>query len=523
MEWAPATQKYLDRLWLAANLAKKWGQASVSTEGTLAETLSVGGISLWEASAVDFARLYLPTLLDRDFQFRGLLHQFRSRGSTAKHNLLVHREIRRWVRNSVPLTTAQPLFLGSTEYIYRDVLWPVVLEYGRGQDATTIYDSVVWRPAAPAFEGIFESTWQHWLPAVKKRAADFRASVRSLQRGLMGSSEFRKVFFQDGENVWPWMERILTRMFEVHWPRLARHIAISEHVMASSKPSVVVSGDVADPWTRVFCFQARRVGIPSVQVQFGLCGPDSTEWQFCAADRLLVWGEQSANMMELHGVSRRRMSITGSARHDSSCVQSVSSQQVGLPHGKVAVLFASVYYLASYDPNSTAAVIEQIKTSIIEAAISTPEIFLMIKPHPREDGDALLRLVGNRKNITVLDPATDIREFIGLAQVFITFGSTSTVDALIANKLTVCPLFGEWCWTDLQMYANSGATVVVRTAAEIRVLFSRIGAGHVPQMIKALAAARQEFLIKWTNHADGQSARRVKDAIDGMAHRRLPE
>jgi hypothetical protein len=73
------------------------------------------------------------------------------------------------------------------------------------------------------------------------------------------------------------------------------------------------------------------------------------------------------------------------------------------------------------------------KTAIFEAAKKTRGIVLVIKPHTQENVGQTRALVGDAENIIFAERDSDIRHLIMTCDAFISFGSTATIDALIAG------------------------------------------------------------------------------------------
>ena len=53
---------------------------------------------------------------------------------------------------------------------------------------------------------------------------------------------------------------------------------------------------MADLRTRLFCLAGRVLGIPLLEVQFGLYAEDSVEWQFLVAERVAALAKQMAGL-----------------------------------------------------------------------------------------------------------------------------------------------------------------------------------------------------------------------------------
>jgi hypothetical protein len=95
-----------------------------------------------------------------------------------------------------------------------------------------------------------------------------------------------------------------------------------------------------------------------------------------------------------------------------------------------------------------------------------------------------------------------------ICDAFISFGSTATIDALIADKLTICPIFPGWVFSDL--FKNCGATLVPESDEEIISIFRMIANGSYHNIKARLEPARQDFLKRCVYRTDGMATARVE-------------
>ena len=328
----------------------------------------------------------------------------------------------------------------------------------------------------------------------------------------------------EGQPLWPQLKDTFDRVLGVYLPRLVPLAAVADHILDHHRPALVVSPDVADPRTRLYTILAARRGIPSLEIQFGVAGPESIEWRFMAADRVAAWGQQAANVLAAHGVPLERIAVTGSPRHDDLSgppdrEAPEARARLGIPEGNAMVLLASVYYLDEYSSVADPVLPELLrvtKLAVFDAAERIPGLSLVVKPHPQENVAELKRLVGSRRNIRVVEPRVDIRDLIKLCDAFIApADSTSVLDALIANKLTIRPAFPGWIWSDF--FTASGATVTPRSADEIASCLMMVVNGSRARVQASLEPARRRLLSTWVGGTDGQASARVETLILEMA------
>ena len=513
----------------SADLVKAWGQAQLPSGKTLAEMLSLQGFPLWEAMAVDIARLHVPKALKMGRQPAWFAQEVRPYLSWAKHTALNRIRNRRTSQACaawVPKPTF--LFLGFSDYMYRDVLQPISVRLAECKEVSTVSlqgQQRVQSIKSRAEQDGFQSIWQHWDGEVDAQVRSLRKGLQAAELELQGTGVLPRVIQDQDRPLWPQMKDMFNWLFRVYLPLLLPQVVIARHILERHQPALVISPDVADPRTRLYCLLARQVGIPSLEIQFGAFGEDSIEWQFFVADRLAVWGDQAYEVMLAHGVPAGRITITGSPRHD--CLINITDTDVtrirariGIPEGSVMVLFSSVYeeggsevFSNPENPN----LISLMKKAVFQAADQADGLCLVVKPHPLENARKTRQLAGKMRNIQFTDPRADIRELTKACDVFVAVtGSTTVTDALIANKLTIIPVFPGWIWSD--QFVKSGAILVPRSAEEVAHCLQMVVEKDYRARIQTeLEPARQRFLRQWVGQADGQASARIEALVRQMA------
>jgi hypothetical protein len=317
------------------------------------------------------------------------------------------------------------------------------------------------------------------------------------------------------------MKHIFTWLFRIYLPLLLSQVAIARHILEQHRPILLISPDVADPRTRLYCLLGRQLGIPSLEIQFGMYGEEGVEWQFFVADRLAAWGEKAREVLIAHGVPAERITMTGSPRHDSLVEMPASDvawtrARLGVPEGSSIVVFASTYSPSPYDDFVDPKLLVLVKKAVFQAADKATGLCLVVKPHPLENVCETKRLARECRNILFTDPHAEIRELIKACDAFVTLGTTSTVDALIAKKLIIWPALPGLVWWD-DNFIKSGATLVARSEEELVRSLQMIVDGSRNRILADLEPSRQRFLRQWVHKADGQASARIEALALQMA------
>lgn len=502
----------------SADLVKSWADAVLPTGKTLRQTLTIDGISLWDIIAVEFAMYRVPKVVTPDASLPSKMKIIRPCFGRAKDEILKFFK----QKTSTQGCTSWPqkptvLFLGFSESFYLSALSPVEDYISKEYGIRTIVLRDGYTDQAQ--DSKYQYHWQHWDSGVKDYLAGFKQEFRSVTKLLYSQSVLTAIIQKQGQTLWPLMRDTFSWFFRQRIPQLLPQIAVAKHILETHRPAIVVSPDAADPRTRIYYLLCRKFNIPSLEIQFGLAGPDSVEYQFFRADHIAAFGQVSRNIMLAYGVSEKKITITGSPRHDGLKLITLKEREkircrLGLPVDKKIILFAASYYMSGYPEIKAKG--ELMTEAIFEAADKLSGACLVVKPHPvfLHQSKDLRRAAGARRNIIFVDPKSNIQDLIQACDVFVAFGSTATLDALIANKLTITPAFKGWSAND--QFVESKATLVPRTLEEIEQVFEIVSNGSIPERISQLSDARDKLLNNWVFNADGQASNRICNLIKEM-------
>src|SRR4030042_4349546 len=510
----------LSTLQYTTGLVKTWGQSRLPKGGTLAEALTLNGIPFWDVFAVELARIYMPAALTSNSDIRQIIRPYLTR---AKHTLRAFVHKRSTLGCSTWPINQTILCLGFSDYMYRDVLQPVanlLAEHPHCQVVSLSDKS--WHKANQSLcqDVLYQTVWQHWNKQVCRQISHLKQEVPLTKKNLRTSDYMLSIVRDDDQNMQRCLEHVLNLFFRVFLPFFMPQAIVARHILESHRPGVVILLDVADPRTRIYTLLCRQMDIPCMEVQFGPTGVEGIEieWQFLAADKVAVWGKTSKEAMLKHGIPEEKIIITGSPRHD--CLVNVPDAaakemraKLGVPEKSVMVLLASAYQLKTYSDYSNPGILRSMKRAVFEAANNTPGIFLVVKPHPLENVRETSSFAGKNKKIIFVSQKSDIRELTRICDVFVSFGSTATADALVAGKLVICPVFPEWIWSELLM--NTGATLVPTSPQEVLETFRLVASGAHEGVRAKLETARQTFLSNLVYRTDGLATERVaKESLD---------
>lgn len=513
----------VDDLYRSAELVKSIGASLLPDGRSVSEAFTMEGISYWEVFAVELSRIYLPPCLSGSGGKRVFAKVIRPNLVRVKHFFC---DLARFHKHSLEYSE-QParegiLCLDFSDHISRDVLQPVVRYLAENQDKEiTCLRDRQWPISAGTLRPnvLHRITWNFWHDELRLKARVLRRQMGLAKKSLMKSKALKQIVDTIDPDLWGRIQPALNRLLVGEFATLIRHGIFSRHILEQQRPSLVIVGDIADPRTRIYLLQCKALGIPCLALQFGIIGPASIEWRFFPADLVAVWGRDSKETLISHGVSSSQIAITGSPRNDAlfnfptSEISAIKKKQ-GIPEGCPVVLLASTFQLKSYDEYSDPELLRAMKRAIFDSVDQFDNVYLVVKPHPSEDENETMSFASTNSNIIFVSRTEDIRELIMICDCFISFGSTTTVDALLLNKLVICPAFAGWVWSNY--FIDTGAVHSPRSPDEIREVFKLISTDNHTRLANQLALARDQLIEHWIYRNDGLGAQRIANLALSM-------
>jgi hypothetical protein len=297
-----------------------------------------------------------------------------------------------------------------------------------------------------------------------------------------------------------------------------KYLAVAYYILLKFPPKALVSIDVADPRTRIFTLLANQLNIPVIQLQAGPINEDCVEWRFVYDNLVLAHGRRGQSALEEHGIPRDRILAVGSAKHEGVLAFGKQSSLVlrerfGIMQTtKIVVLLSSYTELLLTNPefSKQIPIFEQMYDAIVCGISNRTSLALVIKPHPLEKIDKLNALAKMHERIYVTGSRENTSELIACADAVISFGSTSTLDAILLDKLTICPQFNGWMG---EYFQNSGAVVVPKNVMDIERLLDLIDQNLTDDLMESVKTARLKFLQDVTTGMGSGATRRIVEQI----------
>ena len=509
---------FIQKLEAAADRVKGWGAVDVGNGMTLREALTVDGVPFWDAMVVDLALYRVPNVGNyrrgsRMIELlRPIVAPFR------------YRSLRDFAngRESAELPRApRALLLGFSPYMTRDILEPIAQALPRVSDLVPIVLGPSFPPADSPSQVVHRTWSEHWSGASKQRSKALSKALGkriTYLRAIASSQELFRGMNRASRSAIA--ERLTNAFTQYGRYILVPHAAVAQDVLATLRPEVIISPDVADPRTRLYSLLGAQYGVPTLEVQLGVFGGEATEWRFFQSAGVAVWGAHSRQVLARHGVPESCIHITGSPRHDS--LNETSPEQVvgirrrfDVPESHRLIVLASVYSLNAYQTQDELSVLRAMKRDVFEIVGRTWGIVLIVKPHPLEDLSETRRLGPDFANVIFAEPQEDIRGLISASDGLLTFGSTVTLDALILNKPTVSLAYPGWDWGEL--FVEGGATEVCVNRSDIEMAVAAMARDGGQSLLERHALERVQFLSEWIGTTRGHASHLIARLTARMA------
>lgn len=494
--------KVTEGLHFSAKKIKDIGDTVLINGKTIEEYFAYNGVSFWKCAQPDMALHILPPIL-----FKNDVNNFYQ--SKAK---LYLKSIKYQIKEILSTIRGQYFFnnsrsnnyvwflLASTEYIYRDTLSVLNSQLNSNSIIVDNYVSLFNKSNKVR---IFSCDWVKRLKLFFKIKGEFRR-----KRKYFYDNELDHLCSLHPEIPKRGMYLLIFWLTNVFVKRNIINLINTENCFQYNLPQVVVSGDVADPLNRFYSEVAKKRDILVVDIQFGVYDETSVEWKFCLADKVIVWGKYFYNLFhDVHNIEKSKLEILGSPRFDyllkrSDTIKVYSSNNI-------KILFASMYTaISDYDASYDVSLIRKFKEMVISVCKEYENLVeLIIKPHPLED-ISWIKDISNDKFCKILEKKEDIRNHLEDIDVFLTFGSTSTFDALLSNKIVLSANTQGLVWWD-DLFIKEGVSISIESESTLRNFILDFCSTNRERILEDNKIKINRFLENKVLHTDESSSVRI--------------
>lgn len=459
-------------LQFSAEIIEEIGNFVLSNGTKLSNNLIIEGVSLWSVAQPDLALHVLPPVIFKTNKKSSYnIHFIKVFLKNIKYSIKEFHKLFSgfYIFKKSNIKIESWFLLSNSSYIYRDTLKPLQAEIESTQ-AELInvenYNSLFSNDNRISF---FSSEWRNDFLRYFKCKTKIQQAKHSFFRNDFKavSTHFKDIPSQSLKLLFLWF-------FQVFAQRNIVNCINAKKCLGTLKPSRIISGDVADPLNRIYSYNAINSNIPVVEIQFGIYDSTSVEWRFCFSDKIVVWGRYFEDLFEKeYFIPKSKIFVLGSPRFDYLLNKKRDVDYIFEENAKSKkILFASIYTaISNYDDSYEVKLIEDFKQMVVKVASKYKNIKLYIKPHPLESIEWISNT--NLENIIVVDKQNDIREWISKVDVFITFGSTATFDALLEKKIVLLANTPNLIWWD-DIFLKYDAAINIHSENELHEIMEKI-------------------------------------------------
>jgi UDP-N-acetylglucosamine 2-epimerase len=288
---------------------------------------------------------------------------------------------------------------------------------------------------------------------------------------------------------------------------------------------VVVTYAEAGAWGRALVLETRRRGIRSVGLQHGfiyrhwlnyLHAPDEmqpspanpADCGFPCPTLTLLYDDVAArHLRTAGGFPADRLAITGSARLDSLVAQARRLSSGDVERVREAVGAHVHQHLVVVAAKFTQ--IERVFPALVAAAVTMPDVRLVVKCHPAERATPYLAMAADAANVIVAPPSIDLASLTRSARLLVTVNSTAALEAMVMGVPSLVLALPN----NLSPFVDAGVMAGVAEREAIAPVLRQMLVDETRRAALALRCAG--FLAEFSIASDGRAAERAAERILG--------
>lgn len=358
-------------------------------------------------------------------------------------------------------------------------------------------------------------------PDIVDKVNEYRVEItKRWQKIKEGSETLRSSFVYQGVDIWPLIEPRLDYVFLQLFPDAVRRIETTKRFVDKEKVKLFLFHDDALHERKTVATVARNLGIESLVIQHGVLG-HPIDCLPLRADRIAVWGEGMADWFIRHGISAKRVPVTGCPRFDRYFAKPKRSREevckrLNIDPSTQKVVLALQWssrrsLLANIVPDDQDIV--ELSQFVFECVREVAMTKLIIKFAPRDRRAKIYMEILKDSSGDEITFVTDTDPFdvLTVCDVLVTFSSTMALEAMILGKPAIIINFrGKNLYNP---YTELGKPLIVRTKEELNHCFAHL---FRDKQAKGNLKKVEEFAYRYAHIPDGQASRRVAELIEAQ-------
>jgi len=335
-----------------------------------------------------------------------------------------------------------------------------------------------------------------------------RRHLKELWHKIENDNEFQKEFLLDDTNVWNVFKDHFWFYYAVQFPRLVKYIETGKRIVEIEKPEVVVFiGDGPAP-SRTFSTVAEKFQVPTILISHAINFPTKIYIPTCKY--VAVWGFKFKEYMISNGLDTKQVVVTGAPQYDALTKLGGKEElrrEFGFPINRHIITFAT----QPYSEQITRKLVHEVLRSIKKL----DEVFLVIKPHPREKPGLYENFVkevftpdilSNTKVMVLF--GVNIGQLIKASNLLLTVDSAVALESNVIGTPVLTLNFTEQ--KDI-FYSKEGGAIGVENSETLTDTIYK--ALYDEKFKEMMHVSRNKFLQKCTYSDDGKATERAANLV----------
>jgi hypothetical protein len=355
---------------------------------------------------------------------------------------------------------------------------------------------------------------------------------------LEQSEKFQRSLYYRSIPLWGFVRsrfrRALSSLHALYYPRL---IEGAREMIRVEQPDVIAMSYETGAYARAAVVAAWERGIPTVGIQHGFITPDSAEYmhpktarsnseQGCPIPtKTALGGQYSIDMLtKLSSYPKESVTVTGYTKHDdlaelkrneSKLDKGALLSDLGLSPDKTTIMIASGGFHAKYgwsNPEYDRAILE----TMLGFSAPRPNIQLLLRLHPMEDGTMQREVIGKRRAKAAIVKG-ERNDLLWASDMLVTVNSVISLDALILEKPV---LMLDGTSADIPMVDLGGAPLLYKLD-NLRELAAKLI--DTLQLSEQRREEIQSQIVRHANSVEGYASVRVATLLRELVESRTED
>ena len=495
----------------SAEISKELGKLKIDNKNTIMSHFDLDGVNLWTAIETHIALYIVYQELSENVN-PFLNNRLRPHISLIKKRFNIFLYKIRGVFSNTEDKKTDIISFGLSNYMYRDVLEKITNNISSKEEKNIFVLTEDFKKDKSSNIKFF-SIWSFWNIRLFFLSIIHRISINKkikiIKKGLQRSEIQKNIKNMAGTDL----KYTFNWVLNFHIPLLVDKAIVANALVKKTKPAIFLSPDNANTLGRLLSLSGRNNSTKTIEVQLSNFAKAAVQIRFSLSDKFAIWGDYSMAQYIYHGVNQNKLFITGSPRHDKIDPRKITTlkKSYSFENKKKIILIASTGNHAVYNNISNHDLLIEMKKELFQGFCKIQNYQIFLKPHPLENILESKNLLKN-SGITVMSKGDDIAAILSICDIFVSFGSTSSFDALVADKLCICPEFGSWGWS--KWITKSGAILNPNSKKEMQDTINLINNSSLRDIKNKLSHNRANYLNKIIYKNDQASSDRIIELID---------